>query len=143
MNDVASITYINTCQNKLWKGLCLEFSLNLKVDPEMFLLFVIDGFSLRSESNLASSIYTWKDVFLLKCGPSIIILYPTSNSFDSATSIWGLILTLNHYNNGTTTPHMRVSPNAWDLPSCEGLLCSCCIGIVNLIFSYIYIYIYI
>jgi hypothetical protein len=31
----------------------------------------------------------------------------------------------------------------WDLPSCEGLLYSCCIGVVNLTFSSIYIYIYI
>jgi hypothetical protein len=46
-----------------------------------------------------------------------------------------LILTLHHHNNCTTTPHMRVDPSVWDPPSCEGLLCSCCISVVNLTFS--------
>jgi hypothetical protein len=32
---------------------------------------------------------------------------------------------------------MRVSPNMWDPPSCEGLLYSCCIGVVNLTFFYV------
>jgi hypothetical protein len=40
------------------------------------------------------------------------------------------------YNTNTTTPHMRVGPNMWDPPSCEGLLYSCCIGVVNLTFSF-------
>jgi hypothetical protein len=30
---------------------------------------------------------------------------------------------------------MRVGPSMWDPPSCEGLLYSCCIGVVNLTFS--------
>jgi hypothetical protein len=30
---------------------------------------------------------------------------------------------------------MRVGPSMWDLPSYEGLLYSCCIGVVNLTFS--------
>jgi hypothetical protein len=33
---------------------------------------------------------------------------------------------------------MRVGPSMWDPPSCEGLLYSCCIGVVNLTFSYIH-----
>jgi hypothetical protein len=46
-----------------------------------------------------------------------------------------LILVQHHYNNCTTILHMRVSPSTWDSPSCEGLLYSCCIGVVNLTFS--------
>jgi hypothetical protein len=46
-----------------------------------------------------------------------------------------LILVQHQYNNCTTTPHMRVDPSMWDLPSCEELLYSCCIGVVNLTFS--------
>jgi hypothetical protein len=42
------------------------------------------------------------------------------------------MLDLQHqYNNCTTTPHMRVSPTHWGPPSSEGLLCSCCIGVVQ------------
>jgi hypothetical protein len=48
-----------------------------------------------------------------------------------------LILVQHQYNNCTTTPHMRVGPSMWDPPSCEGLLYSCCIGVVNLTFSYL------
>jgi hypothetical protein len=33
---------------------------------------------------------------------------------------------------------MRVGPSMWNPPSCEGLLYSCCIGVVNLTFSYKY-----
>jgi hypothetical protein len=47
-----------------------------------------------------------------------------------------LILVQHQYNNCTTTPHMRVGPSMWDPPSCEGLLYSCCIGVVNLTFSF-------
>jgi hypothetical protein len=35
------------------------------------------------------------------------------------------------YNNCITIPHMRVSLTYWGPPSCEGLLCSCCIGVVQ------------
>jgi hypothetical protein len=52
-----------------------------------------------------------------------------------------LIHTQHHHNNHTSTPHMSVGPSVWGPPSCEGLLCGCCIGVVNLTFSYIYIYI--
>jgi hypothetical protein len=42
------------------------------------------------------------------------------------------MLDLQHqYNNCTTIPHMRVGPTYWGPPSCEGLLYSCCIGIVQ------------
>jgi hypothetical protein len=42
------------------------------------------------------------------------------------------MLDLQHqYNNCTTIPHMRVGPTYCGPPSCEGLLCSCCIGIVQ------------
>jgi hypothetical protein len=41
------------------------------------------------------------------------------------------------YNTNTTTPHRRVGPSMWDPPSCEGLLYSCCIGVVNITFSLI------
>jgi len=47
-----------------------------------------------------------------------------------------LILVQHQYNNCTTTPHMKVGPSMWDPPSCEGLLYSCCIGVVNLTFSF-------
>jgi len=30
---------------------------------------------------------------------------------------------------------MRVGPSVWGPPSCEGLLCDCCVGVVNLTFS--------
>jgi hypothetical protein len=40
-----------------------------------------------------------------------------------------------HHNNHTSTPHMSVGPSVWGPPSCEGLLCGCCIGVVNLTFS--------
>jgi hypothetical protein len=51
-----------------------------------------------------------------------------------AIKFWDLILALHHHNNCTTS-HMKVDPSVWDTPSCEGLLCSCCIGVVNLTFS--------
>jgi len=45
---------------------------------------------------------------------------------------YGKMLDLQHqYNNCTTIPHMRVGPTYWGPPSCEGLLCSCCIGVVQ------------
>jgi hypothetical protein len=46
-----------------------------------------------------------------------------------------LIHALHHHNKCTTTPHMRMGPSVWSPPSCEGLLCTCCVGVVNLIFS--------
>jgi len=50
---------------------------------------------------------------------------------------WDLIHTQHHHNNHTTIPHMRVGPSVWGPPSCEGLLCDCCVGVVNLTFSLI------
>jgi hypothetical protein len=47
-----------------------------------------------------------------------------------------LIHTQHHHNNHTTTPHMRVGPSVWGPPSCEGLLCDCWVGVVNLTFSF-------
>jgi len=42
------------------------------------------------------------------------------------------MLDLQHqYNNCTTIPHMRVGPIYWGPPSCEELLYSCCIGVVQ------------
>jgi hypothetical protein len=42
------------------------------------------------------------------------------------------MLDLQHqYNNYTTIPHMRVGPTYWGPPSCEGLLYSCCISVVQ------------
>jgi len=42
------------------------------------------------------------------------------------------MLDLQHqYNNCTTISHMRVGPTYWGPPSCEGLLCSYCIGVVQ------------
>jgi hypothetical protein len=42
------------------------------------------------------------------------------------------MLDLQHqYNNCTTIPHMRVGPTYWGPPSCEGLLYSCCISVVQ------------
>jgi hypothetical protein len=48
--------------------------------------------------------------------------------------IWDLIPIQHQYNNCTITLHMRADLSMWDLPSCEGLLYSCCIGVVNLTF---------
>jgi hypothetical protein len=46
--------------------------------------------------------------------------------------IYRKMLDLQHqYNNCTTIPHMRVGPIYWGPPSCEGLLYSCCIRIVQ------------
>jgi hypothetical protein len=50
---------------------------------------------------------------------------------------WDLILVQHQYNNSITIPHMKVGPSMWDPLSCEGLLYSCCIGVVNLTFSYL------
>jgi hypothetical protein len=42
------------------------------------------------------------------------------------------MLDLQHqYNNCTTIPHMMVGPTYWGPPSCEELLYSCCIGVVQ------------
>jgi hypothetical protein len=46
-----------------------------------------------------------------------------------------LIHTQHHHNNHTTIPHMSVGPSVWGPPSCEELLCGCCVGDVNLTFS--------
>jgi hypothetical protein len=45
-----------------------------------------------------------------------------------------LIPALHHHNKCTTPPHMRVDSTHWAPPSCEGVLCSCCVGAVNLTF---------
>jgi hypothetical protein len=72
----------------------------------------------------------------------IITLHRYNNCTTPFHMGWGpvcearvLILVQHQYNNCTTTPHMRVGPSMWDSPSCEGLLYSCCIGVVNLTFS--------
>jgi hypothetical protein len=57
------------------------------------------------------------------------------SEFSGCSSYWDLIHTQHHHNNHTTTPHMRVGPSVWGPPSCEGLLCDCCVGVVNLTFS--------
>jgi hypothetical protein len=44
---------------------------------------------------------------------------------------WDLIHTQHHHNNHTTTTHMSVGPSVWGPPSCEGLLCGCCISVVK------------
>jgi hypothetical protein len=42
------------------------------------------------------------------------------------------MLDLQHkYNNCTTISHMRVGPTYWGPSSCEGLLYSCCIDVVQ------------
>jgi hypothetical protein len=41
------------------------------------------------------------------------------------------MLDLQHQYNCTTIPHMKVGPTYWSLPSCEGLLYSYCIGVVQ------------
>jgi hypothetical protein len=42
------------------------------------------------------------------------------------------MLDLQHqYNNRATILHMRVGPTYWDPPSCEELLYSCYIGVVQ------------
>jgi hypothetical protein len=44
---------------------------------------------------------------------------------------WKMLDLQHQYNNCTTIPHMRVGPTYWGTPSCEGLLYSCCIGVVQ------------
>jgi hypothetical protein len=51
-----------------------------------------------------------------------------SNSF---YFLWKMLDLQHQYNNYTTIPHMRVDPTYWGPPSCEGLLYSCCIGVVQ------------
>jgi len=46
-----------------------------------------------------------------------------------------LIPTQHHHNNCTTPPHMGLNPTHWAPSPCEGVLCSCCGGVVNLSFS--------
>jgi hypothetical protein len=53
--------------------------------------------------------------------------------------IWKMLDLQHQYNNCTTIPHMRVGPTYWGPPSCEGLLYSCYIGVVQESNSYIYI----
>jgi len=69
-------------------------------------------------------------------------LFPTRPKFNMRTRITTLtpqlyiicprkMLDLQHqYNNCTTNSHMKVDPTHWDPPSYEGLLCSCCDGVV-------------
>jgi hypothetical protein len=56
------------------------------------------------------------------------------------------MLDLQHqYNNCTTITHMRVGNTYWGPPSCEELLYSCCIGIVqesNPLYIYVCVYMY-
>jgi hypothetical protein len=53
-------------------------------------------------------------------------------SCDLENSVLRKMLDLQHqYNNCTTIPHMRVDPTYWGPPSCEGLLYSCCISVVQ------------
>jgi hypothetical protein len=44
---------------------------------------------------------------------------------------WKMLDLQHQYNNCTTIPHMRVGPTYWGPPSCEGLLYSCCIDVVQ------------
>jgi hypothetical protein len=44
---------------------------------------------------------------------------------------WKMLDLQHQYNNCTTISHMRVSPTYWGPLSCEGLLYSCCIGVVQ------------
>lgn len=46
-----------------------------------------------------------------------------------------LIPALHHYNKCTTPAHMRMSPIHWTSPTCEGVLCTCCVSVINLTFS--------
>jgi hypothetical protein len=53
-----------------------------------------------------------------------------------------LILTLHHHNKCTTTLHMMVDLSMWNPLSCEELLCNCYIGVVNLTFFRVHIYLF-
>jgi hypothetical protein len=44
---------------------------------------------------------------------------------------WKILNSQHQHNKCTTTPHMRVSSTHWGPPSCEGLLCTCCDGVVQ------------
>jgi len=66
----------------------------------------------------------------------ILNLLPRDEYQDDVELIhWDLIHTQHHHNNHTTITHMSVGPSVWGPPSCEGLLCGCCVGDVNLTFS--------
>jgi hypothetical protein len=71
------------------------------------------------------------------CGLGMLCMRPhhSLRCFCRNICSWDLILVQYQYNNCTTTPYMRVDPSMWDPPSCEELLYSCCIGVVNLTFS--------
>jgi hypothetical protein len=45
--------------------------------------------------------------------------------------IWKMLDLQHQYNNCTTILHMRVGLTYWGSPSCDGLLCSCCIDVVQ------------
>jgi hypothetical protein len=67
--------------------------------------------------------------------PTIFPIFRKQNYFLFPYKKRDLIHTQHHHNNHTTIPHMRVGPSVWGPPSCEGLLCDCCVGVVNLTFS--------
>jgi hypothetical protein len=59
--------------------------------------------------------------------------YHLRNSY--LLKIWKMLDLQHQYNNCTTTSHMRVTSRYWGLPSYEGLLCSCCIGVVLVLYK--------
>jgi hypothetical protein len=70
-----------------------------------------------------------------------IIYIPLNKTYElkwRGRILWNLILVQHQYNNCTTTLHMRVGSSMWNPPSCERLLYSCYIDIVNLTFFRFY-----
>jgi hypothetical protein len=53
-------------------------------------------------------------------------------SHEGGVQCWKM-LDLQHqqHNKCTTLSHMRVGSNVWGPPSCEGVLCTCCDGVVQ------------
>jgi hypothetical protein len=45
--------------------------------------------------------------------------------------LWKLLDLQHQHNKCTTLPHIRVRSNVWGPPSCEGVLCTCCDGVVQ------------
>jgi hypothetical protein len=79
---------------------------------------------------------SWFRPCLQPCSKGPVWLYTS----DTCIYIYrDLIVTQHHHNNCTTPSHMGVDPTHWVPLPCEGVLYSCCSGVVNLSFS-IYIY---
>jgi len=58
-------------------------------------------------------------------------------NFTFSFFVWGLIVAQHPHNMGITLSHMRVGLSVGP-PSCERVLCSCCVGVVKLAFPFVF-----